>query len=141
MQSEWDYPPEDRSATSVRRAALKALAEAGIGGRLSDDVQLVTGELVTNAICHAATDFTVSVEIGSERVRVEVFDGDTRNPAMLASGPDATSGRGLVIVAALAAAWGSESAERDGITGKIVWAELERTPDPPTSISATSGGS
>jgi anti-sigma regulatory factor (Ser/Thr protein kinase) len=105
---------------------MRCLGEAGINGHLPDDVELVVSELVANAVRHAATDLTVSFDITDERVRVEVFDGDTRPPELLAAGPDARSGRGLVIVASVAATWGYEAAERESIRGKTVWAEFER---------------
>jgi len=89
---------------------------------------------------HAATDCTLSILIGSKRVRVEVFDRDARPPSLLAAGLDATWGRGLLIVTAVAATWGYESAERDGAKGKTVWAEFERTGAAATSMGAAAGG-
>jgi anti-sigma regulatory factor (Ser/Thr protein kinase) len=141
MRWEQGYPPEDESATTVRRDALRSLEEAGINGHLADDIQLATSELVANAVRHASTNFTVTFEMSAERVRVEVFDGDTRPPALFAAGRDAASGRGLLIVSAVAATWGYESAERDGVKGKTVWAEFERTTPAATSIGAAAGGS
>jgi anti-sigma regulatory factor (Ser/Thr protein kinase) len=124
MRWERGYPPEDESATSARKDAALALAEAGLDPSVVDDVHLVIGELVSNAVRHAATDFTMVLDVTGSRVRVEVCDGDTRPPALLAADAGATSGRGLVIVASVAMAWGYETVERDGISGKRVWAEL-----------------
>jgi anti-sigma regulatory factor (Ser/Thr protein kinase) len=140
MWWEWDYPPDDDCARTARRDVLRCLKEARVDDSLWDDVQLVVSELVANAVRHAATDCTVSILIGSEHVRVEVFDGDARPPSPLAAGPDATWGRGLVIVTALAATWGYETTERDGTKGKTVWAEFERTAAPVTSMGAAAGG-
>ena len=140
MRWEWDYPPDDDSASTARRDVLRSLMEARVDGYLRDDIQLVVSELVANAVRHAATDCTLSILIGSKRVRVEVFDRDARLPSLLAAGLDATWGRGLLIVTAVAARWGYESAERDGAKGKTVWAEFERTGAAATSMGAAAGG-
>jgi len=46
----------------------------------------------------------------------------------------------MLIVTAVAATWGYESAERDGAKGKTVWAEFERTGAAATSMGAAAGG-
>jgi anti-sigma regulatory factor (Ser/Thr protein kinase) len=55
-------------------------------------------------------------------VEVRVTDGgaESRTPRLCAVPPEASSGRGLGIVAALADRWG---VDRDGL-GQCVWAEL-----------------
>jgi anti-sigma regulatory factor (Ser/Thr protein kinase) len=126
MRWERAYPPDDLSAATARRDALRCLGEAGVEGSLLDDVQLVVGELVVNAVRHAATDFIVILEMGADHIRVEVFDGGTQPPVMLASDLDATSGRGLVLVNALAGAWGHDTMPYKGSNGKTVWAEFDR---------------
>jgi anti-sigma regulatory factor (Ser/Thr protein kinase) len=90
-----------------------------------DDALLVAAELVANAVRHAQTEFTVTVRVRPGVVRLEVFDRDTRPPALLGLDSESTSGRGLHIVAGLARDWGWQTAEGDdGISGKRVWAEL-----------------
>jgi anti-sigma regulatory factor (Ser/Thr protein kinase) len=133
MRLEWGYPPKDQSAAAARRDVARSLRQAGVDSHLSDDVQLVVSELAANAVRHAATVFTVAVAIGAERVRVEVSDADSRPPTLFEAGPNATSGRGLLIVGAVAATWGYDTAERDGLRGKTVWAEFERTTPAATS--------
>ena len=71
---------------------------------------------------HAGTDFAVDVLLQPRRLRVEVFDGDSRPPVLVVADADATSGRGLRIVAGLADDWGWRTSSRDGISGKAVWA-------------------
>ncbi len=66
----------------------------------------------------------MTINADADRLRVEVFDGDTLPPVLLAADNDATSGRGMQIIAAAADRWGYESDERDGINGKTVWAEF-----------------
>jgi anti-sigma regulatory factor (Ser/Thr protein kinase) len=128
MRWEQEYSPEDESATRARKDAALALADAGLDPSVLDDVHLVIGELVSNAIRHAATELTLVLDINGSQVRVGVFDRDTRPPAVLAADAGATSGRGLLIVASIARAWGYEAVERDGITGKRVWADIGATP-------------
>ena len=125
MRWEGVYPPEDSSATSARADLGRALEGSSVPAALVDDVLIAVGELVANAIRHAATDLAVAVVFEGDRLRVEVFDADTRPPVMLAADPDATSGRGLLIVAGVADRWGFATSERDGITGKTVWAEFD----------------
>ncbi|HZQ57164.1 MAG TPA: ATP-binding protein [Acidimicrobiales bacterium] len=118
------YPPEDEQAATARHDAAQRLAAAGVGAPLLEDAVLVAGELITNAIRHAATEFTLTLDVTAERVRIEVGDGDTRPPVPVAADAAATSGRGLVLVAAVANGWGFETTDHDGVSGKTVWAEL-----------------
>lgn len=88
---------------------------------LVEDVGLVTSELATNAFVHAGTPFDVSVSSAAGVVRVAVSDASRE--AAVPRGPTtprATSGRGLLVVAALASRWNSEIGPR----GKTVWAEF-----------------
>jgi anti-sigma regulatory factor (Ser/Thr protein kinase) len=81
---------------------------------------LVATELVTNAVLHARTQIHLTVSVDESRVRVEVYDENTRLPTVAAIDPDATSGRGLALVAAVARSWGIEHHPH----GKVVWAEI-----------------
>ena len=81
---------------------------------------LVASELVTNAVLHARTAIQLKVSVDGPRVRIEVFDENTRVPVQAACPPDATSGRGLALVSSVAGAWGIDHRG----DGKVVWAEL-----------------
>lgn len=85
-----------------------------------DSAVLIASELVTNAVLHARTSVTLRVEAQGPTVRIEVFDENPRLPVMAPCPTNATSGRGLALVTALATAWGMEN-RRDG---KVVWAEV-----------------
>lgn len=88
---------------------------------LADAAALVVSELATNAVLHARTPFTVRLLLdGAGRLRLEVTDASQRRPDRRGHSPQASTGRGLAIVAELAAAWGVDVAEG----GKTVWAEL-----------------
>jgi PAS domain S-box-containing protein len=112
-------PPEPASARRARRLVEQALTDAGLGDFVDVAVLLVS-ELVTNAVLHAGTEMTLRCRIGPGRARVEIHDGSQLAPAIRHYDDEATTGRGLELVAALAAAWGVE-AEADG---KTLWFEL-----------------
>jgi GAF domain-containing protein/anti-sigma regulatory factor (Ser/Thr protein kinase) len=93
---------------------------------------LLTSELVTNAVLHAATPICVTLHVLTDRIRVDVADRSTAIPALKDYGRDAATGRGLTLFSTLASDWGVE--ETDG--GKIVWFELPVDyPVPPTGVS------
>ena len=84
----------------------------------------MTTELVTNAVEHARTPFTVTVDLTGDRVRVEICDGDAAQPVTVhAPSETDVGGRGLRIVATLSDRWGVEP----DVGGKSVW--FERTSD------------
>jgi len=82
----------------------------------------VVSELVTNAIRHTFGAVQLGLADVDGDVLVEVFDESLRVPSVVDAGDDATSGRGLAIVAALSRGWGAEELARDGRVGKVVWA-------------------
>jgi hypothetical protein len=92
-----------------------------------DELCLVTGELVANAVTHAGTMLNVRIRtrVGGA-VRVEVTDRDGRPPLLFAPGRSDETHWGLVVVAALASRWGYEPLP----TGKVVWAEVDFATDP-----------
>ncbi|GAA1949801.1 ATP-binding protein [Kitasatospora viridis] len=71
-----------------------------------DDLRLCVSELVANALEHAGGECRVSVVWGDETLLVEVADRSQRPPVMLSAGDELPSGRGLVLVDALAGGWG-----------------------------------
>lgn len=91
---------------------------------IREDARLIATELVSNAVLHARTEFRVTLRSnGFDFLRIEVRDENTRMPSPAGTPQDATSGRGLAVVTAIAASWGTQ---RDG-DGKVVWAEIGRT--------------
>lgn len=119
------FAPETGAARRARLMLQDALRDAGVDARVANDALLVLGEFVTNALRHARTEFSVSATTGKGILRVEVFDHDTRPPALMGLDSESTSGRGLHIVSAIASDWGWHTAEEEnGVSGKVVWAEL-----------------
>ncbi|MEW1905659.1 MULTISPECIES: ATP-binding protein [unclassified Streptomyces] len=104
----------------VRHALRELLRKWGDPGA-SDVAELLTSELVTNALVHTDHGAVVTATVVPEQLRVEVRDfvpGLTAPEAPPAD--DRTNGRGLVLVQALADSWGVE----DRGVGKVVWFEL-----------------
>jgi serine phosphatase RsbU (regulator of sigma subunit) len=87
---------------------------------LVDDAVLVASELATNAMLHGGGITAVRVSEVPAGVRIEVHDRRQVPPRMALDNPDAMTGRGLHLVAALSARWAAEPTDE----GKIVWAEL-----------------
>jgi hypothetical protein len=116
------FPWSGRGPSDARRFVSDTLATWGFD-HLIDDAAVVTTELATNAVLHARTDFTVSVSRRPDgTIRVSVRDASLvpprrRQPAVLDG-----SGRGLGLVAAIAAGWGTDALP----DGKVVWAQLGR---------------
>jgi anti-sigma regulatory factor (Ser/Thr protein kinase) len=115
-------PPTLASVPLTRRWLGERLAAAP--PEVRETASLITSELVTNAVLHAATDITVTVRREPSGLRIEVADGDPQLPALKHYEGDAATGRGLTVVTALADTWG---ASRRG-DGKVVWFELGEAP-------------
>lgn len=107
------------SAGEARRAVASVLGESRLD-ELRDSALLLTSELVTNAILHARTDLDMIVVVEPPRVRVEVYDDEHSHPEMRDATDSETSGRGLMLVEILSAAWGVKQHEG----GKCVWFEV-----------------
>ena len=104
----------------------------GLPSEVTGYAALLTSELVTNAVLHAATPMCVTLHILSDRIRVDVADGNPAFPSLKEYGRDAATGRGLTLFNSLASNWGVQAV--DG--GKIVWFELPVDfPVSPTHVS------
>ena len=106
---------------------MRAAAAAGIGGAANQVVELLTGELVANAVVHGPPDgaVTVRVRIDGPVVRVMVSDGGGGVPVVGHPEPTAPSGRGLALVEALSSDWGTHIVPG----GKTVWFEVHGDPE------------
>ena len=110
--------PDPRSPGRARRALLADLTEAGCDD-VADTVVLLASELCENAVLHAGTEFEIEWRIDPDQVVVTVSDrGAGPLELHLAQprrryGRAAAHGRGLLLLARLATAWGTRH-ERDG---------------------------
>jgi anti-sigma regulatory factor (Ser/Thr protein kinase) len=114
------FPAEGDAPRRARHLVADALEHWGKTSPLLNDAQLVVTELAANAVVHARSPFSVELWRRRDGVRLAVRDASRASPILRDLDPLAISGRGLRIVAALAAAWGVQP---DG-DGKTVWAEL-----------------
>lgn len=110
-----------RAVPEVRRALRELLAHWGRSGR-SETAELLTSEIVTNALVHTDQEALLTATVGPRGLRVEVRDFEGRRPRLrIPNADEGTHGRGLLLVQSLADAWG---VRMHGV-GKAVWFELD----------------
>jgi len=115
--------PGDPEALAEARHMIRAAVDAWGAHDRADEIELVAGELITNALMHTEGTAIVTLRTytGSDRrVRVEVEDSSSALPRRREAGESGVSGRGLLLVDLLTEVWGVEA--RGG--GKCVWCEF-----------------
>ncbi|AKN69445.1 hypothetical protein QR97_06035 [Streptomyces sp. PBH53] len=131
--------PTPRGARLARLLTEQQLRTWGLP--LERPTQIVA-ELAANAATHGRVpgrDFQLLLYVVGETLRIEVTDtrGD-RLPRLTCPAEDGESGRGLVLVAALADRWGVAEGRHPR---KTVWAEVTLpAPEPGGSCSGATGG-
>jgi anti-sigma regulatory factor (Ser/Thr protein kinase) len=137
VHSDLDLGALPSAVPCARIHARLVAAEWGLS-KLAENLELVVSELVTNGV-HASARIhesrttgkqqaagtpPVRLWLGSDyrRVLVQVWDGYHELPVRQDAEPEAESGRGLVLVESLSAAWGSYRPV--GCSGKVVWAVI-----------------
>jgi anti-anti-sigma factor len=108
----------------ARALVVDACRRWGIS-HVIDQAEVIISELATNAVEHAHSAMEVAVVLREHYLDLSVWDRSHNMPVageMVA--PEAGHGLGLVVVGAMASAWGSVSTD----TGKIVWASLQVWP-------------
>ncbi len=116
----WRVPEAVRHARRFTRRALRAW---GVTDE-PDAILLIVSELVTNALVHTDGQVRLDLTLINNRMRVAVADISPRTPIKPTSiGWEATGGRGILLVEALSATWGTVPVSG----GKQVWAELNLT--------------
>jgi anti-sigma regulatory factor (Ser/Thr protein kinase) len=113
-------PPEAASVSLARHRIVDLLRANGWGEERIDAAALMTSELATNAVEHAQTPYTLTIDLTAQTLRVDVRDASTSAPVVSPVAPHRLlGGRGLALVAALADRWGYEPLP----DGKSVWFE------------------
>jgi anti-sigma regulatory factor (Ser/Thr protein kinase) len=101
------------------------------------DAELIVAELATNALLHGAPPVRLRLKADNDRIRIELEDTGRTVPVRIRHSTQAMTGRGLDLVAAIAADWGVAPSD----DGKTVWAEVveaERSDDLMTSTGEAS---
>ncbi|UMG91390.1 response regulator [Nocardioides sp. TF02-7] len=99
------------SVSEARRFVRSKLEEWGLQAQL-DLAYLVVTELAANAVLHARSDYEVGVSQTDEALRIAVRDRGPGAPVLRGDDTGAENGRGLLLVSALAAAWGRGAPRR-----------------------------
>uniref|UniRef100_UPI0015F038CB ATP-binding SpoIIE family protein phosphatase n=1 Tax=Streptomyces shenzhenensis TaxID=943815 RepID=UPI0015F038CB len=116
----WFLEPEDAAPGRARRLARRALARWGLE-ELTDSVELLVSEVVTNAVRYASRPVTLRL-LRTDVLRCEVGDDVPQLPRLRQARATDEGGRGLYLVNRLARRWGATRLS----TGKVVWFELNR---------------
>lgn len=118
-----------RGARLARRLTVHQLDVWGIpyGSDTSDAAALIVAELAANAVLHGRVpgrDIALRLTYGPHTIRIEIADprGERLPHRPTFAALDADSGRGLLLIDALAARWGVDT--KPG-PGKTVWAEID----------------
>ncbi|MER5640719.1 ATP-binding protein [Kitasatospora sp. NPDC002227] len=113
-------PADLLAVREVRHRLRLALVRWGVP-QLADTAELLASELVTNALLHTTRGAVFDAVLTPDaRLRVEVQDGAAKLPGRRVQSDQATSGRGLLLVEALADDWGVQLRG----DGKVTWFEL-----------------
>ncbi|PRY13012.1 anti-sigma regulatory factor (Ser/Thr protein kinase) [Kineococcus rhizosphaerae] len=111
------------SVTAARRYVRGVLRDLDAEA-FEEAAELAVSELVTNAVLHARTAFTVSVHATADGgVRVEVTDSSPVPLQPRSFAATSTTGRGLRLVASVCARWGVRDLPAGSGPGKTVWFE------------------
>ncbi|WP_369264645.1 SpoIIE family protein phosphatase [Streptomyces sp. R35] len=113
----WRVPEAVRHA---RRYTKRVMRAWGVSDDL-DAVLLVVSELVTNALVHTDGQVRLDLTLINHRLRISVADNSPRTPVKPTNlGWEATGGRGIFLVEAMSAAWGTVPVSG----GKQVWSDV-----------------
>jgi serine/threonine-protein kinase RsbW len=125
-----DLGPLAGAVPCARGHARNVLWEWGITGDLTDNVELIVSELVTNAIdatgllrTPAPQPVQLRLAEAHRFILIEVADASPDPPRLNQPAPGAEHGRGLMLVHALSMEWGSYPLEP---CGKVIWAKVTR---------------
>ncbi|WP_443033240.1 ATP-binding SpoIIE family protein phosphatase [Streptomyces sp. AMCC400023] len=105
----------------ARAFASGVLASWRFPPDLHDLGVLAANELVGNSLQHGAPPMRLSLRRTDRRLIIEVTDASDHLPRRRRAGPGDEDGRGISLVATIAAAWGSR---RTPEGGKAVWCEF-----------------
>ncbi|WP_351232859.1 ATP-binding protein [Streptomyces sp. NPDC002133] len=111
---------------NLRKAARSTLVRWGVDPVACGETELAVSELATNVLKHVGEGSAATLVLESLQhvIRVEVHDESHAVPSPTPPGCEAECGRGLHLLAGMAARWGTLMTA----TGKAVWCELSLEP-------------
>ncbi|MGV9346466.1 SpoIIE family protein phosphatase [Streptomyces spiralis] len=115
----WELPRDPEVVAPTRERAAGRLREWGLGEDVAFTTELITSELVTNAIRYGADPVVLRLIRDTSSLICEVSDGSSTAPHLRRARTYDEGGRGLLLVASLTQRWGT----RYGDSGKTIWAE------------------
>jgi anti-sigma regulatory factor (Ser/Thr protein kinase) len=110
------------TAPAVAREAVRRVATHHLQGDVLDVAELLTSELVTNAVRHGTGVVTLAIELAGRSLAVSVGDDAPDVPQVPPQKLLSLGGRGMLMVDSLAGAWGVTP--HAGRPGKDVWFRL-----------------
>jgi len=125
------------SAAAEARSQIRAVLRAWKVPVDHDIAILLASDLVTNAIIYGDGEtVTLAIRCSRGQLRIDVYDQSRYLPACADEPAGADTGRGLVLVAALSADWGSFRTP----AGKAMYFTLAFTRDLPLDGDRATGG-
>ncbi|MFJ2008647.1 SpoIIE family protein phosphatase [Streptomyces chartreusis] len=113
----WRLPDAVMHARRFTARTLRSWNVAEVG----DVVLLIASELITNALVHTQGPVRLALALTAHRLKIAVSDSSPRAPAKpVIVDWGATGGRGILLVEAMSASWGSVPVSG----GKEVWSEI-----------------
>lgn len=117
-QAHWDLPADPSITAKCRALVRDTLGGWGLRG-LADDVVLVVGELLANAVRYGVAPIEVALSVYPGMLVGTVTDHGVELPHIRAVQPEDEHGRGLTIVDEIVDQWGIRLLP-DG-RGKYIW--------------------
>ncbi|RKN10958.1 SpoIIE family protein phosphatase [Streptomyces radicis] len=114
----WDVDPVPPSVAEMRKRVNERLTAWGFDEDTALTCELLSSEMVTNAIRHAAPPIQLRLILDKALI-CEVFDASSTAPHLRRARSLDETGRGLMLVASLAQRWGSRYTK----SGKTIWVE------------------
>ncbi len=114
----WHLDPEETAPGRARRLARHELSRWGLE-ELTDSVELLISEVVTNAVRYTSRPVTIRL-LRTDVLRCEVTDDVPQLPRLRQARATDEGGRGLFLVNKVARRWGATRLS----AGKVVWFEL-----------------
>lgn len=115
-------PAHGTSVSAARNRITEQLTEWGVGECVHEDAALIVSELFTNALVHTdSSEITCRLQTTAQTVYLAITDQGHGPTGPRVREPDVESGRGLILVSALAQLWGVNTEQG---CGRTVWAIL-----------------